>query len=120
MKLRFAAGLAAIAFFSAPAHAMCTGSGGFYTCSDSSGNNYSVQRSGGMTNMQGHNSNTGSSWSQNSMDMGGGMTMHNGTAANGNSWSGTSQSLGGGMSIQSGTDSDGNYYSKTCTQYGCN
>jgi hypothetical protein len=79
-----------------------------------------IQRSGDIKKMQGYNSNTGSSWSQNSIKVGEGMAVHNGTAANGNSWSGTSMSLGGGMTHHSSNDSDGNYYSKTCIQYGCN
>lgn len=67
-----------------------------------------------MPDVQGYNSNTDSSWNQNSMKVGEGMALHNGTTANGNSWSGTSMSLGGGITHYSGTDSDGNSYIKTC------
>src|SRR5690606_40219596 len=51
---------------SATAQAACVGSPGFQTCTDNSGNSYSVQRFGGSTYMQGRNSATGSNWSQQS------------------------------------------------------
>lgn len=48
----------------------CFGSDSFQTCNDNSGNSYNVQRFGNTTNVQGHNSSTGSSWNQNSTRMG--------------------------------------------------
>lgn len=78
---------------SGPAMAACYGSGNFYSCNDASGNNYSVQRYGNMTTMQGYNSNTGSNWSQNSYDYGS-STMTTGRDSRGNSWSQTCNSWG--------------------------
>lgn len=71
--------------FASSASAACYGSKSFQTCSDDSGNNYTVQRFGNSTYMQGYNANTGSSWSQNSQTYGK-STFHNGVDANGNSW----------------------------------
>lgn len=107
----------AIAFASPFAFAGCVGSGSFQTCSDSSGNTYSVQRFGNSTYLTGQSEN-GSSWSQNSTTIGN-TTFHNGTAADGDSWNGTSTRIGG-TTFNSGIDSDGNPYSSTCNQYGCN
>ncbi len=109
--------LAALLACSITAQATCVGSGAFQTCSDNSGNNYSVQRYGNTTTVQGHNAQTGNSWNQSSQTIGN-TTIHNGTAANGNSWSGTSQSLGG-TTFHNGTNSQGQTYQKTCTAYGC-
>lgn len=100
------------------ANASCIGSGNFYTCSDPNGNNYTVNKFGNTTQVNGSNSATGSTWSQTTHSTGN-MAIHNGTAANGNSWNGTSTNLGGGMVNHSGTDSRGNYYNKTCNQFGC-
>lgn len=54
----------AMAFVTAAgaAHASCFGSGSIKTCSDSSGNSYTVQQIGNTTYTNGFNSNTGSSW----------------------------------------------------------
>lgn len=48
------------------AGAACFGSANNYTCNDSSGNSYNVQKYGNMTNMQGYNASTGSNCTQNS------------------------------------------------------
>ncbi|MFD0988222.1 hypothetical protein [Methyloligella solikamskensis] len=98
--------------------AACFGSDAFSTCSDSNGNSYTVQRFGNSTYVNGHNSRTGSSWSQNSNTFGN-TTYHNGRAANGNSWNMTDQNFGGTRSL-SGTDSQGNSFNYTCNQFGCN
>lgn len=98
-------------------HARCYGSQNFQTCTDDSGNQYTVQRYGNTTNVQGFNPNTGSSWSQTSLTYGN-TTHHNGIAADGNSWSGTTNRIGD-TTIHNGVDSKGNYYNKTCNQFGC-
>ena len=103
---------------SVAATATCMGSDSFQTCTDSSGNSYTVNRMGDMTIMNGYNSQTGTSWNQTSTTMGD-MTIHNGTAGNGNSWSGTTQRIGD-MQIHSGTDSRGRSYYRTCSSIGCN
>lgn len=118
MKAIIAATVFLAATTTLTAQAACVGSGSFYTCNDSSGNSYNVNRYGNTTQVYGSNANTGSTWSQNSTTMGN-TTFHNGTAANGNSWSGTTQSYGG-ITTHQGIDSRGNTYSKTCTAYGCN
>ena len=99
------------------AKASCFGSDSFQTCTDNSGNNYSVQRFGNQTYMNGSNSSTGSTWSQNSTTIGN-TTFHNGTSADGGSWNGTSTRIGS-TSFYNGTDSDGNSYIRTCNQFGC-
>jgi hypothetical protein len=102
----------------APAYAECFGSDAFSTCYDDSGNAYTVQRFGNQTFMNGSNSRTGSTWSQNSMTMGH-TSYHNGVT-NGNSWNMTDQRYGGMRSIY-GTDSRGNHFNYNCTQmFGCN
>ncbi len=104
--------------FSLPSHAECYGSGSYKTCYDNSGNTYDVQKIGNSTYLNGRNSNTGSTWSQDSTTIGN-TTYQNGRASNGNSWSGTSTTIGN-TTYHNGTDSNGNYYNKTCNQYGCN
>lgn len=76
----------ACALFASSASAACFGLSSFQTCSDSSGNRYTVNRMGNTTYMRGNNYNTGSSWSQRSTTLGG-TTLHNGYDSNGNSWS---------------------------------
>lgn len=100
------------------ANANCFGSGNFQTCTDSSGNSYSVQRYGNTTNVQGYNPSTGNNWNQSSSTYGN-TTYHNGMASNGNSWSGTSSTYGGSTTYQ-GIDSRGQSYHRTCNAYGCN
>ncbi|WP_157784533.1 hypothetical protein [Sinorhizobium fredii] len=78
----------ALSLIAAPAYAACVGSGNFQSCFDNSGNSYSVTRMGNHTMMQGHNSETGSNWSQNSTTVGN-TTFHNGIDKDGDSWSST-------------------------------
>lgn len=106
-----------IALSVAAAEASCFGSSNFYTCTDTSGNTYNVQKFGGMTNMQGYNASTGSSWSQNSQTFGN--ITHIQGSTNGNVWNQTIQTMPG-MTTYSGTDSRGNYFNRTCTAFGCN
>lgn len=108
---------AILAAASVSAWANCYGSGSFYTCNDSSGNSYNVNRYGNTTQVYGSNANTGSTWNQTSQTIGN-TTYERGTAANGNSWNGTTSTYGG-VTTHSGTDSNGNSYYKTCTAYGC-
>lgn len=98
------------------AHASCFGSDTYKTCTDNSGNSYSVQKYGNSTYVQGTNA-QGESWSQQSQTYGN-TTYHNGTAKDGNSWNGTTSTFGG-TTVHQGTDSRGNGYYKSCNQYGC-
>lgn len=99
------------------AEAGCIGSSSFQTCTDSSGNSYTVNRFGNTTQMRGYNRRTGSSWSQRSTTMGG-TTFHNGTT-NGRNWNMQQRSFGN-MQTYSGSDSRGNSFSYTCGSWGCN
>ena len=95
------------------AQATCYGSGAFRTCSDNSGNNYTVQQYGNTTVTQGTNANTGSNWNQTSNTYGN-TTYHNGTSASGGTWNGTSTTYGN-TTYHNGTDSRGRPYSSTTT-----
>jgi hypothetical protein len=66
--------------------------------------------------MDGYNSQTGSTWSQDSYRLGN-STFTNGQT-NGRPWDETEQNLGGGMRSIYGTDSDGNSFSHFCSRYG--
>ena len=101
-----------------PSPAGCWGTQAFSNCVDGNGNSYTVQRFGNTTYMQGYNSTTGSTWSQESHRFGN-TTQHYGHASNGNSWNMTQHQLGGGWQSYSGTDSDGQYFSYMCGPYGC-
>lgn len=90
------------------AKAGCMGSDSLQTCTDDSGNMYTVSRLGNQTIVQGNNAQTGNSWSQTSTHMGN-TTYTNGSDADGNSWSSTSQRVGDSV-FQSGMDSDGNMF----------
>lgn len=96
--------------------AQCFGSDSFQTCTDDSGNSYTVNRFGNTTIMNGYSAG-GGSWSQNSHSFGD-TTIHSGTASDGGSWSLTDQRFGSSRSIF-GTDSDGNTVSRFCGPYGC-
>ncbi len=82
--------IASLAFslISAPAFAMCVGTGNLSSCTDESGNSYTVQRMGNTTFMNGTNSSTGSNWSQQSTTVGN-STFHNGIDKDGDSWTST-------------------------------
>lgn len=106
------------AAFATSAEATCIGSGNFQSCTDTSGNNYTVNRLGNTTIMNGSNAYTGSTWSQNSMTTGN-STYTTGTDSDGNGWNMNQQRIGS-TTIYSGTDSDGNSFSGSCSQFGCN
>ena len=108
--------LALIALTSTPALADCIGTGNFKTCYDDSGNTYSVSKYGNTTNVNGYNSSTGSSWSQQSNKVGN-TTFTTGTSADGNNWDSTTQKIGSG-SITYGTDSNGDSFNSYCDAYG--
>ena len=97
------------------AQAGCVGTNAFSTCNDASGNNYTVNRFGGTTIMNGNNANTGSQWSQNSNTFGNTTTTNGQT--NGQPWNMTRQSFGG-TTMYNGTNSAGQSFSYTCTHYG--
>ena len=85
--------------------AQCYGTGAYTSCYDySSGNSYSINRFGDYTYMNGWNSNTGSTWSQNSQTFGD-TTYMNGYSSDGGYWSSTITPYG-----TFGYDSDGNYF----------
>lgn len=103
--------------FASVSFANCFGSASNYSCNDTSGNSYNVQKYGNSTNMQGRNAGTGGTWTQNSQTYGNTTQIQGNT--NGNSWNQTIQTMPG-MTIQSGTDSHGRSFNRTCTAYGCN
>lgn len=88
MKFKLLSTIAFAAIAPLQALAACTGTGSSAYCWDDSGNTYNVQRLGNTTHVQGNNTSTGSSWSQNSQTIGS-MTYHNGQAADGSAWNGT-------------------------------
>lgn len=98
------------------AKAECFGSENFSTCTDPSGNTYSVSRFGNMTSMTGRNAN-GSTWSQQTQDLGS-SSYTSGRAADGSSWNSNRTNFGSGGSMTTGTDSDGNSFSSYCDAYG--
>lgn len=95
----------------------CIGSGSLQTCYDNSGNSYTVQRLGNNTYVQGYNSQTGSTWNQQSTTMGN-TTFHSGEASNGQNWDMTQQQMGGGYQSFSGTNSKGGSFDYICDAYG--
>lgn len=113
----FALALSVALLLPVAAQARCVGTSSFQTCTDDSGNQYTVQRYGNTTNVQGFNANTGSTWSQSSSTFGN-TTHHNGIASDGNAWSGTTNRYGNTIN-HNGIDSKGNFYNKTCNQFGC-
>ncbi|WP_312805628.1 hypothetical protein [Atlantibacter hermannii] len=108
-----------IAMTSFATAAQCVGTNAFSTCTDVNGNNYTVSRMGGMTTVNGRNSQTGTSWSQTSNTIGN-QTYTNGRASNGQSWNETQTNFGGGQRMISGRNSQGQSYSYNCNQFGCN
>lgn len=107
-----------IAIFShiTPTRAACFGTPGYETCTDSYGNQYTVNRFGNMTTMQGYNANTGSQWSQQSNTFGN-MTQTYGQT-NGSPWNERQTYYGNGFGSVSGMNSRGQPYSYNCTPYG--
>ena len=103
--------LCAVLAMTGTAHAACVGTGTYKSCTDASGNHYTVNKFGDQTIVNGSNSSTGKRWSQTSTQMGD-MTITNGRAADGKTWHSTSQRVGD-MVIQNGTDSDGNFFNNT-------
>lgn len=102
---------------SSAAQAACYGSPGYRTCTDNSGNSYSVQRFGGSTYMRGSNPSTGSNWSQQSHTFGNTTTVH-GSDSSGRSWNNTIQTSPG-MVRQYGRDASGRSFNRTCTAVRC-
>ena len=98
------------------AHAGCVGTETYKTCTDESGNTYSVSKFGNTTNVQGYNPNTGRTWSQQSNKVGN-STFTTGQDADGNSWNMQQQKLGS-STFTSGTDSDGNPFSYSTSNFG--
>ncbi len=118
MKIALLSLVCALALLGTAAQATCTGSHSFSTCFDDNGNSYTVQRYGNITNMNGHNTRTGTTWSQQSQTMGN-TTYHTGYASNGRSWNSTQMQMGS-QTYYSGTNAQGEYFSYTCDRYGCN
>lgn len=101
---------------STPASANCYGTESSYRCSDSSGNNYRVNKSGGTTRMTGMNS-SGEMWTQSSTTIGN-ATRTTGFDKDGNYWSSNTTVIGDATRT-TGFDSDGNYFSTTCRNGKC-
>jgi hypothetical protein len=95
MIMKFATILGAALLAASTASANCIGTGSFRTCYDDSGNNYTVNRMGNSTYMNGYNSQTGSNWSQQTHTY-------------------------GNTTLQSGQDSRGNNWNTTCYKGRCN
>ena len=115
MKKLIALGLFCV---SSVASAQCIGTNALSTCYDNNGKTYQVNRMGGMTTVNGRNSNTGSSWSQTSNTIGN-STYTNGRASNGQTWNETQTNMGSTRMIY-GRNSQGQSYIHTCNQFGCN
>lgn len=101
------------------AQAGCFGSGSFRSCTDASGNSYSINHLGNATLMSGYNASTGSSWNQTTNRIGNSSFTH-GAAADGSSWNSTATDMGGGYRSISGTDARGNAFHALCGPMGCN
>ncbi len=72
--------------FGSTAHGTCYGTDTYKNCYDAqSGNNYSIQKYGNTTHVQGRNSRQGSSWNQQSTTIGN-STYHSGTDKAGTRW----------------------------------
>lgn len=111
MKTSFVFPALLLAASLSPAIAGCVGSGSIQSCSDSSGNNYTVTRMGNQTIVHGYNASTGSTWNQTSTRVGD-STYTRGFDASGRSWNSTTRSSAGTVT-QHGVDSDGNYFNNT-------
>lgn len=103
--------------FAGASSADCIGSGSLKTCFDDNGNSYIVQKFGDSTYVDGSNSRTGSTWSQQSQKLGD-STYTTGRDADGNSWDSTATKMGGSTVIN-GTDSEGDSFSVICNEHGC-
>jgi len=115
--LPFFTGVAAsLAILCGSASAACFGTAALETCTDQNGNNYTVNRFGNTTMMQGSNMDTGSTWSQSSNTFGN-TTVTNGMT-NGRSWNETQTQFGNGFGSASGTNSRGEAFGYSCTPYG--
>lgn len=115
MKLALAA---AFVFVVSAADAACFGTGAFRSCTDDSGNSYTINRLGNSTYMNGHNARTGSTWNQNSNTFGN-TTIHNGRDSSGNSWN-VQENRFGNVRTWNGYDSRGNRVNRTCIGIYCN
>lgn len=102
---------------SGAAFAACIGTGAISTCTDSSGNTYTISRIGNTTTVQGSNAGTGSTWNSTSSRFGS-TVVQSGTAADGGSWNQTIIGTGAGTSYF-GTDSNGASFSGYCSSLGC-
>lgn len=100
------------------AFSQCIGTKEMSTCFDNNGNTYQVNRMGNSTYVQGHNSQTGTSWSQQTQTFGN-QTTTTGRAANGQTWTQNRTDFGGGNYSVSGRNSQGQNYQQTCNQFGC-
>lgn len=108
---------AALILAASGANAACFGGPTFSTCTDDSGNSYTVQRFGNSTTVNGYNPSTGSSWSQRSHTFGNTTNVY-GSDSQGRSWNNTIQTSPG-MVRQYGTDASGQSFHRTCTAAGC-
>ena len=101
----------------AAAHSACLGSGSLRTCTDDSGNSYTINKLGNSTYVQGSNAQTGSTWSQETHRSGSTSNTY-GRDSDGNSWNSNTYRSGSSTNTY-GTDSNGRSFQRTCNQYGC-
>ncbi len=95
------------------ANAQCYGTDSFKHCDDlNTGNSYDITRFGNITQVNGYNSRTGSTWNETATTYGN-ITDITGTDSNGNSWN-ENIIRNGNTTTYSGTDAQGNSFYKTC------
>lgn len=109
--------LASVLLIASAAHAGCFGSESFKTCTDDSGNSYTINRLGNSTYMQGSNPYTGNTWSQETHRSGNSSNTY-GMDSDGNNWNSNTYRTPSGSTTY-GTDSNGRSFNRTCNQFGC-
>jgi hypothetical protein len=108
-----------LSFSALPALAQksCTGTGAYRTCFDlSSGNSYTINKSGNSTQVYGSNLNNGTSWNQRS-DRIGNHTFTTGQNSRGDAWNASTTQIGN-STFTNGTDSRGRPFNSTTTRIG--
>lgn len=109
--------IAAFIFAAFSSHADCYGTGSFRTCTDDSGNNYTINKSRNSTYVHGSNAETGSTWNSQTYRSGNTSSTY-GTDSDGNSWNAQTYRTPRGSTTY-GTDSNGNSFTRICDRTGC-
>lgn len=116
MKLKLL--IAALALATTGAHATCSGTGSYRTCTDNqSGSTYSTYGTKNYSNTQGYNPQTRSHWNQQTWNYGGMGSQTTGKDSRGRQWSQRTQRMGN-RTIYSGRDASGNNYYYSCDDKG--